>query len=328
MRKNLRVIIPVAGIGSRLRPHTHTVPKPLIPVAGKPVLGHVIDPILELEPEEFTFVIGHMGDQIADYVRDKYNVKSSFVEQTDLLGLGYAVYLALRDSDNTPVLIALGDTIARTNFSEFISGGGNIIALSEVENPDRFGVALVEGDKITAFEEKQENAISNLALIGLYYFEEPEMLKKQLEKLIRSGKKTSGEIQLTDALEFMIRDGVKFRPFLVNGWYDCGERVSMLETNRSLLSESSEVADYPGSVIIPPVYISPSAIIEESVIGPFVSISDNAKIHRSVIRDSIICDGAAVEFCLLDSSLIGEQAVVRGTYCRLNVGDSSEFGYI
>ena len=173
---------------------------------------------------------------------------------------------------------------------------------------------------------KPEHPQSDLAVIGVYYFEDSDVLKKQLNKVVNLGKKTGGEIQLTDALEYMIRDGHSFKPVVGEGWYDCGKRETLLETNRVLLSESSEVDDYPGSVIVPPVHISPQAVVEESIIGPYVSIADNAKIHRSIIKDSIICEGASIEYSLLDESIIGSQAVVKGTYSRLNVGELSEIG--
>ncbi|MCX6827134.1 MAG: nucleotidyl transferase, partial [candidate division Zixibacteria bacterium] len=160
-----------------------------------------------------------------------------------------------------------------------------------------------------------------------YYLENIESLKMQLAKIVETGQKTDGEIQLTDALEMMIKEGCEFSPFLVDGWYDCGKRETFLETNRQLLMENSEVSDHPGSVIIPPVHISPSAIIEESVIGPYVSISEGVRIHRSIIKDSIIGPRATVEFSLLEMSLVGEKAFVQGTYSHINVAKYTELGY-
>jgi len=327
MKKGLRVIIPVAGVGTRLQPHTHTVPKPLLPVAGKPILAHIVDPLVALKPKEMLFVVGHLGHQIKKYIDKNYDIPVRYIQQDELLGLGFAILLALREMDDGPILVVLGDTIAKTGFETVIRKKGNCIGLKEVDDPRRFGVAVVEKNKIIAFEEKPKRPKSNLAIIGLYYFESSNILKEHLEKLVELGKKTGGEIQLTDALDFMIKAGQLFRPCMVDGWYDCGKRETLLETNRVLLDEASEVEDYPGSVIIPPAYISPSAIIEESVIGPYVSISEDTRVHRSIIRDSIICKNAVVEFSLLDSSIIGEKAEIRGTYSRLNIGDSSETGW-
>lgn len=329
MKKGLRIIIPVAGVGTRMRPHTYAVPKPLLPVAGMPVLKHIVDPLVPLKPTEVAFVVGHLGSQIIEYVKGNYHFKSCFAEQEELLGLGFAIHLALKRLDSGPLLIVLGDTIARTNFKEFIKVGKNVIGLKEVSDPRRFGVAVVEDGRIIALEEKPQKPKSDLALVGLYYFENSDNLKTPLAKIVTSGKKTRGEIQLTDALELMIRAGHEFNPFIVDSWYDCGKRETFLETNRLLLSETdkSSTGNFPGSVIIPPVHIAPTAIIEESIIGPYVSISDGARIHHSIIRDSIIGVRATVEYGLLESSLIGEKAVIRGTFNHLNVAKYTEFGY-
>ncbi|MEW5923602.1 MAG: sugar phosphate nucleotidyltransferase [Candidatus Zixiibacteriota bacterium] len=326
MKKNLKIIIPVAGVGTRLQPHTFTVPKPLISVAGQPILAHIIQPLLELKPEEVIFVIGHLGHKIVDYVRSAYDFKAKFVEQSELLGLGFAVHLALQDLSNGPILVVLGDTIAKTDFKAFINHGDNVIGLQKVEDPRRFGVAVVEDERIIALEEKPQKPRSDLAVIGLYYFQKSDVLKKYLEKVIALGKKTGGEVQLTDAMEFMAKDGHVIKPFLVDDWYDCGKRETLLSTNKRLLNESSEVNNHPGSIIIPPVHIASSAILEDSIIGPFVSIAEDAQIFRSIIRDSVICDKAIVEDSLLESSLIGEGARIKGIYNRLNVGGSSEVG--
>ena len=327
MKKKLKIIVPVAGVGSRLQPHTFTLPKPLISVAGKPILAHIVDPLLELEPEEIIFVVGHLGDQIIDYVKSNCDVKATFIEQTDLLGLGFAIHLALHDISGGPLLVVLGDTIAKTDFKAFVGAGENVIGLKKVDDPRRFGVAVVENNRIIALEEKPKHPKSDLAVIGLYYFEESSNLKSHLEKVISLGKMTGGEVQLTDAMEFMIRDGHNLRPFLVDGWHDCGKRETLLETNRALLYESSEVNNYPGSILIPPVHISKSATVEESIIGPYVTISAEARVCRSIIRDSIVSEKASVDNCHLELSLIGVGAVVNGTSSRLNIGDSSEVGF-
>jgi len=323
MSTDLKIVIPVAGVGTRLRPHTYSIPKPLLPVAGKEMLAHVVDPLVELDPEEVIFVVGYLGDKIVEYVKQKYKFKATFVEQNDLLGLGFAVNVALQKINSGRLMIILGDTIARTDFADFISNG-DAIGLKKVRDPRRFGIAVVENGKIVEFEEKPSEPRSDLAIIGLYYFDNSDVLKEHIEKLIKSGKTTRGEVQLTDALDLMVRGGRTFRPYEVDGWYDCGKKETMLSTNRELLLDSSESDDYAGSVIIPPVYIAPSAIIEDSVIGPYVSIMDDTEIKRSVIRNSIISRKAVVEDSLLDESLIGESANIRGKFRILNAGDSSE----
>lgn len=326
MKKGLKIIVPVAGEGTRMRPHTYTVPKPLLPVAGKPVLSHVIDPLTFLEPEEMIFVIGHLGDQIEEFVKKQYKFPVSFVRQQELLGLGFAIYLALKVVKPGPLLVVLGDTIAKTDYKEFVKSDRNVIGLKAVKDPRRFGVAVIDNGRIIALEEKPQNPKSDLALIGLYYFPDSEVLKLHLGKLVEMGKKTSGEIQLTDALEFMLGAGELFKPFIIDGWYDCGKRETILETNRLLLEELNAFNDYPGSIIVPPVHISPSARIEQSIIGPYVTVADGAQVHKSIIRDSIIGRKSVIEHSLLEQSLVGEKAVVRGSFDRLNIGSSTEIG--
>ncbi len=326
MSNGLKVIIPVAGVGTRMRPHTYSIPKPLLPVAGKPVLAHVIDPLLPLAPDEVIFVIGHLGIQVVDYIQSIYTFKATFVEQEHLLGLGYAIHLAMERVTQGPVMIVLGDTIVRTDIPAFARDGGNMVGLKEVTDPRRFGVAVVEDSHIVSLEEKPKKPKSNLALVGLYYFEQIESLKAQLARLVSLGKKTSGEIQLTDALQFMIQEGAVLKPYLVDGWYDCGKLETFLETNRRLLELIAPPTEYPGSIIIPPVSIAPSAVIEESIVGPYVSISEDARVKRSIVRDSIIGSRAVVEVSLLEASLIGEKTAVRGKHGRLNIAGSTEFG--
>lgn len=323
MASDLKIIIPVAGIGTRLRPHTYTVPKPLLPVAGKEMLAHIVDPLAGLDPAEVIFVVGYRGDQIVDFIKHNYDFNATFVEQKELLGLGFAINIGLEKMDPGKLLIVLGDTIAHTDFGDFVSDG-DAIGLKKVRDPRRFGIAVIENNRIVEFEEKPANPRSDLAIIGLYYFDDSSILKRHLERLIASGKTTRGEIQLTDALDLMVRDGATFRPFEVDGWYDCGKKETILSTNRELLNNASEAADYAGSVIIPPVSISPSAKIEDSVIGPHVTIMDDAIVRKAIVRNSIISKDAEIESCLLNESLIGEKAKVRGKFRQLNIGDSTE----
>lgn len=323
----MNVIIPAAGIGSRLRPHTHTIPKSLLHVAGKPILAHILDTISKVATEEICIVTGFLGERVREYVSEHYRFQTRFVEQEDLLGLGYAVYLALQGLNDQPVLILLGDTIVETDLNSFISKGDNVLGLMSVADPGRFGIATVLDDRITRLVEKPENSESNLALIGLYYISATAMLKEHLRRLVDSGINTRGEIQLTDALQSMIAAGTPMTGFLVDGWYDCGKRETLIATNRHLLEKNTPTQTREGSVIIPPSYIAPTALVESSVIGPYVSISDRAVIKTSIIRNSIIGYEAEVRNALLTDSLIGHRAVVFGDFRALNVGDSSEVGY-
>lgn len=324
MNNNLKIIIPAAGIGKRLRPHTLATPKPLLPVAGKPMLAHILDPLQELNPVEVAFVIGHLGGQLVDYVKDNYGFRSTFIEQNELLGLGYAVNLALQQLADGPTIIVLSDTIARLNYEEFISAGDNVIGLKEVDDPRRFGIAITENNKITEFEEKPRNPRSNLALIGLYYFRETAILKKYTQANIQMNNRTGGEIQLTDALELMVRDGHSFNPYIVDGWYDCGKVETILETNRLLLQERNNDTEIQGSKVISPVSVAPTASISNSIIGPNVTISTNANVINSQISDSIICENAFVEDCKLNESLIGRYSSIKGKTGSFSISDKVE----
>ena len=323
----MKVIIPAAGIGSRLRPHTHTIPKALLHVAGKPILAHILDTVVKLAPDEICIVTGFLGEKVQEFVGEHYYSRMRFVEQAELLGLGYAVYLALEGSDDGPVLIVLGDTIVETDMQAFVSRGDNVLGLMPVDDPERFGIADVENGIVRNLAEKPKEPRSNLAIIGLYYISQTALLRSHLKKLVAAGVNCDGEIQLTDALQAMIAAGAVFKAHAVEGWYDCGKRETLITTNRHLLQKHATPQIREGSVIIPPSYISPTATVESSILGPFVSISDRAVIKNAIIKNSIIGYEAEVRNALLTDSLVGHRAVVFGDFRELNVGDSSEIGY-
>jgi glucose-1-phosphate thymidylyltransferase len=330
MRKGLfvKVIIPVAGIGTRLRPHTHTAPKALLYVAGKPLLGHILDSLKDIKFEEITFIIGFLGEQIVDYVTKNYDFNARFVEQKELHGLGYAINLGIEENETDDILVLLGDTIIETDWDAFIGQDKNLLGVRQVKDPRRFGVAEVEGDRITRLWEKPEKPPSNLALVGIYYIRDTQLLKKSLEELIRADIKTRNEYQVTDAFQIMLDKGAEIHTHEIEGWYDCGKAETLLETNHHLLDKCKECAPViKGSVVIPPVFIDGTAKIENSIIGPFTSIAAGAQIENSIIVNSIVALEAHVFHASLKNSLIGDHAVVKGHYKTLNVGDSSEVGY-
>jgi len=324
----VKVIIPVAGIGSRLRPHTHTVPKALLHVAGKPLLGHIIDSLKDLDFEKVTFVTGFLGDKIVDYVKSTFDFEADFVVQKELLGLGYAISLAVAQDESDDLLIILGDTIVDLNWSKFIEQGKNLIGVKTVKDPHRFGVAEVDGNKIQKLWEKPQKPPSDLALVGLYYIKETLLFKRCLDEIMSSNIKTKNEYQMTDALQLMLEKGAEMYSYPIEGWYDCGKKKTLLETNRHLL-DSYNSCDFTleGNVIIPPVFIDKSAVVENSIIGPYVSIAPKARVTNSVITNSIVAYEAKVKNGLLKNSLVGNMARVEGTFHTLNVGDSSEIGY-
>jgi glucose-1-phosphate thymidylyltransferase len=318
-------VLPVAGAGTRLRPLTDATPKALLAVAGKPILGHILDQVAEARPDRVVLVVGPgpQGKRIHDYASQRGDLRIEQVVQAEPLGLGHAVAQAKDRVGGAPVLIVLGDTIALAPFAE-LAAAGSSIGVREVPDPRRFGVATVRDGRIIELVEKPEHPESNLAVVGLYYLTNSPLLFQNLAALEREGTRTRGEIQLTDALQRMIEQGEELRPFPVQAWYDCGKPETLLETNRALLDLHAGPVSRPGVVCLPPVALDPSADVLHSVIGPHTSIGPGARVRRAVVRNSIINQGATVEDSLLDLSIVGEDAVVRGTFQRLNVGDSAE----
>lgn len=318
-------VIPVAGAGTRLRPHTITTPKALLSVAGQPILGHILDQIAAVHPERVVLVIGPgpHGERIRTYAASRRDLDVSCVVQEEPLGLGHAVSRASEAVGKAPSLILLGDTIIRADLRGLVTGGSKV-GVKAVDDPRRFGVAELRDGRIVSLVEKPERPTSNLALVGLYYLEDSPLLYDCLAHVERSGKRTKGEIQLTDGLAEMLARGADLRPFPVEGWYDCGKTDALLETNRALLDVAGNHVERPGVVIVPPVALDPTADVLHSVIGPHASIGARASVRRSVVKNSIVNEGAVVEDVMLDLSVVGENTVVRGGYQRLNVGDSSE----
>lgn len=323
----MKAVIPVAGEGTRLRPHTHTVPKPLLRVAGKPILGHILDDIADLGITDIVLIVGYRGSEIVDYVKANYEMDVSVVEQTERLGLGHAIYLSREYVGDEPVLIMLGDSIFKGDLRGMVGAGDNYIGVKRVAEPQRFGIVELKNDRIVSLVEKPEEPKSDLAVVGVYCIQDSAALYGSLDAIIGSGIRTKGEFQLTDALNRMIEKGIVIKTFEVEGWYDCGKPETLLETNRALLEMESPEIEVPGSILITPVHIGPDAEIVSSIVGPDVSIAGRSTIRRSIVRNSIIGENALVEDALLDSSLIGDNAVVRGTFKRLNVGDSSEIDF-
>jgi len=324
----MKVIIPAAGIGSRLRPHTHTAPKALLHVAGKPILGHILDRLMGLAGlEEFIIVTGFLGDKVRDYVNAHYQIHARFVHQEELRGLGYAIYLASKHLTDEPLLIVLGDTILETDFTHFLQPGKDVLGVQEVEDPRRFGIVEVTDGKITRLVEKPKQPTSKLAVVGTYGITNTRLLKSCLEEVVSGETTATGEIQMTNALQLMVDRGSMMIPHIVRGWYDCGKLETLLSTNRHLLDGFNEVRELGDSVVIAPSFISPTARVVRSVIGPYVSVGDRARVVESVVHNAIIGEGAEVRRCLLENSMIGNAASVVGTFKHLNVGDFSEIGY-
>jgi glucose-1-phosphate thymidylyltransferase len=323
----MRAIIPVAGVGSRLRPHTYSMPKVLLNVAGKPIIGHIMDKIITDGFDVATIVVGYMGEKIESYIKANYSISVDFIYQEERKGLGHSIYIAHETFGADPILIILGDTIFDVDLPPVLSGTYTSIGVKGVDDPRRFGVAETESGFITRLIEKPEHPTTNLAMVGLYYIKHPILLKECLEDIIKKDIKTKGEYQLTDGLQLMIERGERMTTFRVDGWYDCGKPETLLATNRHLLEKKSTERKIPGAVVIPPVYISPNCEISNSIIGPYATIADGAIVQDSILRNLIIGEGAKVQKSLLDNSIIGSNAVVRGSYKRINAGDSSEIDF-
>ncbi len=323
----MRAIIPVAGVGSRLRPHTYTVPKVLLNVGGKPIIGHILDNIIANGFTEATIIIGYLGEMIKEYVLKHYSIKVDFVEQEERLGLGHAIYLSRHTFSRDPILIILGDTIFDVDLKKMISSQYSMLGVKKVEDPRRFGVAETSNGFISRLIEKPEKPTSNLAVVGLYYIMQPQLLVDCLKEMIKTNARTKGEFQLTDALQMMIERGEKMQTFDIDGWYDCGKPETLLSTNEHLLSLLPVPAPIEGVVTLPPVFISQEATVKNSIVGPFATIAEGATVENSIIRNSIISEGATVSEALLQDSIVGSNAIVRGTYKRINIGDSSELEF-
>jgi glucose-1-phosphate thymidylyltransferase len=325
--KEVFAVVPVAGVGTRLRPHTHSTPKALIHVAGRPILAHILDDLIEIGVSDAALIVGHMGDRIRRYVDSHYKSSSlriHYIEQPEAKGLGHALYLTKEVAQGHPLLIILGDTIVRADLAGVLSRGESAIGVKEVEDPRRFGVVELDGERVRRLVEKPEVPPSNLAIVGVYFFDDGDVLFASLDELVRRDVRTKGEIQLTDALQIYLDAGHPLGIFPIHGWYDCGKTETLLATNRELLEQRTESHHIEGSVVIEPVAIDPTATVENCIIGPHVSVAASATVRNSLVRNSIINEGALVENSLLAASIVGENASVVGNFKNLNVGDSSE----
>lgn len=321
----MNVIIPVAGLGTRLRPQTWSKPKPLVSVAGKPVLGHVLDRLASLSLEKVVFVTGYRGEQIEEYVRKNYDFEAVFVEQRAQLGQSHAVIQA-RDAVHGPTMIVFPDMLFEADIEQLTAlDADGALFVKEVPNPRRFGVVVLENGRIRRLIEKPAEPVSNLAVVGLYYIREISELFNAIDHQMRCDVQQYGEFFLADALQFMIDHGSEFAALKVTVWEDCGKPEALLSTNRYLLErQCNRVPAGDGVVILPPSFVDPSATIRNSVIGPFASIGARVAVSNSIVTDSIVDEGAQLDAVMLTRSIIGRQAYVRGDFMQVNVGDSSD----
>ncbi len=329
----MKAVIPVAGVGTKLRPHTHTQPKPLIPVAGKPILGHIIDNLIQVGIRKQVFIIGYLREKVQDYVEQEYGDKidMEFVVQEPRKGLGHALWMSRENiAAEEEILVVLGDTIFGADTQRILQQEGAVLGVQEVDSPGDFGVAVLDEKKFVAkLTEKPNIPTSNLALVGLYKLNHIPVLIEILEKRMAQGIREDEEYPLTEAMQAMILRGFKFRTLPVEDWFDCGRSSSLLQANRILLERMNprEAFAFPDSLIIPPVWIAEGCEIHHSIVGPYVAIAENSHLSNAMVQNSIIGAYTRLESIILDKSVIGNDALLRGKANSINIGDNTEIDF-
>jgi glucose-1-phosphate thymidylyltransferase len=323
----MKVIIPLAGKGTRLRPHTHVTPKPMMRVAGKPVMSYVLDELRDLGGiDQIIYITGHLKEKVEDFARKSLDIPSVFIEQKVQDGTAGAIALA-KDLVDQPVLIIFVDTIFDADLSVVNrSDADGIIWVKEVEDYQRFGVVVTDqAGNMTQIVEKPSTPVSRRANIGLYYIKNWKLLFEGIDHVL-SSPPNKGEFYLTDAFQYMIDKGAKIQVIDVEGWYDAGKIETMLETNQTMLEKgrARRPASVGDSTIIDPVYIEDGVTLSGSTVGPNVSIGKGSEISGSVISHSIVGTGARISRSTISESLIGDDAVLEGVSGMVTVGDNSE----
>lgn len=332
----MKIIIPMAGKGARLRPHTLTVPKPLVSVAGKPIVQRLVEDLAKATSqkiEEVAFITGYFGEKIEQDlvgIAESIGAKGTIYYQDVPLGIAHAI-LCAKDSLTGPCMVAFADTLFRADF-EFDMEDEGIIWVQQVGDPSSFGVVKVDNAGIiTQFVEKSPVYVSDLAIVGIYYFRDGDNLRKELEFLIDNDIRYKGEYQLTSALENMREKGMQFKTGTIEEWLDCGNKEAVVFSNQRVLENIkdemllSETAKVVNSVIIEPCYLGPGCIIRSSVIGPYVSVGDNSIIEHSVVSNSVIQNDSSIINANLHNSMIGNYVEYHGRKSEISVGDFSKY---
>lgn len=330
----MKAIIPVAGAGTRLRPLTYTQPKPLIPVAGKPIISFIIEALERVGIRDFIFVIGYLGEKIRNFLEEEYpSLNKTFVNQEERLGSAHAIWMA-RDhfADAEEVFIFFGDAIIDADFQKMVDIPVSCLGVKKVHNPREFGVVEVgEEGEATRVVEKPKIPKSDLAMVGIYKIREVSAMIEALDFNIQNELMSNGEFPLTDAIMRMINKGISFQPFPVDNWFDCGKKEVLLETNAILLDRegyaSDDLPNYDNTIIIHPVSIGDKCRISNSIIGPHVTIGSNARIDNTILKDSIVGNFAALNEVILKKSVIGNDTSITGLRQSLNIGDNTEIDF-
>src|SRR5690554_560543 len=331
----MKIIVPMAGMGKRMRPHTLTIPKPLLPIAGKPIVQRLVEDIAAVvqEPiEEIGFIVGDFGKEVEKdllKIAKDLGAKGYVFQQKEALGTAHAILCASEIMEGKTI-VAFADTLFRADFKLDEEKDG-IIWVQKVEDPSAFGVVKLDDEGlITDFIEKPKEFVSDLAIIGIYYFKDGAFLKENLQYLIDNDIKDKGEYQITDALERMKNNGTKFAPGAVEEWLDCGKKDATVYTNQRVLEfiKDKDIiaasAKIKNSTIIPPCYIGKGVTIENTVLGPHVSVGENTKIKQSVISNSIIQENADIKGLVCKNFMIGNHSKISLDAQDLSVGDYNE----
>lgn len=333
----MKIIIPMAGRGTRLRPHTLTLPKPLIPIAGKPMVQRLVEDLTSAYQgtiEEIAFIIGDFGKEVEKElisIANNFGAEGKIYYQTAPLGVAHAI-LCAKESLNGNVFIAFSDTLFKADF-HFDTNDQGIIWVKKVENPASFGVVKINDDQvITDFVEKSPVFVSDLAIVGLYYIREGELLRDQIQFLIDQDIKDKGEFQLTSVLENMKLGGYRFRAANIEEWLDCGSKENIIGTNQRMLDIKDETeklvsptAILENSVIVPPCFIGEGVKIINSVVGPHVSVGQKSVIKNSIVKNSVIQGNTNINNALFAESMIGNNVNYTGRISGFSIGDFSNF---
>jgi glucose-1-phosphate thymidylyltransferase len=331
----MRCIIPAAGRGTRLRPHTNTKPKALLSLGNKPLISHIIDSVIETD---LIIVVGYEKDKLINYIKSNYKktCNLTFLEQKDRRGLGHAIYTAAEFLDGEPVLIALGDSLYENSFSLMINEYNKFpnwtgaITVKSVSNPQDYGIVNTrkKSNEVKELVEKPKNPTSSLAITGVYIVRDSLELKSALEELVNFNQiGMGGEIQLTDALQSMVKKGLTLGAIDSGRWFDCGKKAALLAAHKYVLDkskQSSVESELKNTILIPPIAIQTKCDISDSIIGPYVSIDKSTTVKKSILSSSIIGSGSHIINTNIHDSLIGDKVKLIGKGHNFNIGDHSK----
>ncbi len=328
----MKIIVPMAGMGKRMRPHTLTVPKPLIPIAGKPIVQRLLEEIAKVsgeEIEEIAYIVGHFGDAVENQLKEiasNLNAKASIYYQTEALGTAHAIHCAANSLEGK-VVVAFADTLFKADFV-LDDKADSVIWVQKVEDPSAFGVVKMDdNNRITDFVEKPQEFVSDLAIIGIYYFKDGANLRSELQYLLDNKVIVNGEYQLTDALENMKNKGLSFVPGQVIEWMDCGNKDATVNTNQLILEYHKDdklianTVNNENSIIIPPCYIGENVVIKNSVVGPHVSLGDNSTVENSLVENAIVQTNTKITGSNIKNSMLGNYVEINGDAKEYSVGD-------